>query len=338
MDKVRMPAEALRDLISRALQANGCDAANAAAISANMTRAQRDGSRSHGLFRLEGHVTSLRNGKVNGVAAPRAERLTPALVRVDADRGYAPGAHELGLPMLAEAARECGVAALAITNVFHFAALWPEVEVLAEQGLPALAVTSSPPYAAPAGGARPLYGTNPMAFGWPRPGKPPMVFDQASAAMARGEIMVAMRAGHQVPEGVGVDAEGRPTTDPKAILEGGAQLCFGGYKGSSIAMLVDLLAGPLMAQPLSYEAGETDNGDGGAALGGELILAFAPERFGAADAAEHGERLFAKLLEIEGARLPGDSRIAAREDSDREGVVVDRAMVERAEALARGEP
>src|SRR5690606_13009975 len=117
------------------------------------------------------------------------------------------------------------------------------------------AFTSSSPYVAPAGGKRPFFGTNPMSFSWPRRNRPPMVFDQASSMMARGEIQIAARDGHEVPPGAGIDAEGRATTDPRAILEG-AQLAFGGYKGASIALMIDLLAGPLIGEVTSIETGE----------------------------------------------------------------------------------
>ena len=80
----------------------------------------------------------------------------------------------------------------------------------------------------PAGGAKPFYGTNPMAFGWPRPGGEPMVFDMASASMARGEVMVAAREGHAVPAGTGLDRS--HCTDAQTIIDGGMLLPFGGYK------------------------------------------------------------------------------------------------------------
>jgi len=102
-------------------------------------------------------------------------------------------------------------------------------------------------YVAPAGGTKPVYGTNPMAFAWPRAGKPPMVFDQASSASARGEIQLHLRDGKPLPEGWAIDAEGKPTTDPQAAL-GGAQLTFGGYKGAAIALMVELLAGALIGE------------------------------------------------------------------------------------------
>ena len=90
-----------------------------------------------------------------------------------------------------------------------------------------------------------------------------MVFDMATASMAMGEVQVAKREGHSVPEGTGLDADGNPTTDPAAISDGGVLLPFGGHKGSAIAMMVELLAGGLIGEAFSYEARERDNGDGG---------------------------------------------------------------------------
>jgi delta1-piperideine-2-carboxylate reductase len=335
MDTVHMTLDRCRELALEILTRHGCDTRNASAIAATITAAERDRAHSHGLFRLPGYVTSLKNGKVNGHAAPTVERLAPAVVRVHGDRGYTPLALEIGRAPLAEAARETGVAALAITRTHHFAALWPETQALAEMGFVAFAFTSSPPYLAPSGGSKPFFGTNPMSFAWPRRGQPPMAFDQASAAMARGEIQIHLRDGKKVPDGVGIDADGNPATDPAEILKG-AQLPFGGYKGGSIAMMVDLLAGPLIGEVCSFEAGEQDNGDGGAATGGELILALDPARFGGVSAIDHGERLFAAMLAQDGVRLPGDRRLIARQETPRTGIEVPRALHEKIEDLRTG--
>ena len=147
-----------------------------------------------------------------------------------------------------------------------------------------------------------------MAFAWPRPDGRAMVWDQASAATARGELQIMKRDGHTAPDGAGIDSNGNPTNDPAAILEG-AQLPFGGYKGAAIALMVDLMCGPLIGEVSSWEAGQQDNKDGGPATGGELILAFDPTKFGGDDALKRSERLFASLLGLDGTRLPGDRRV-----------------------------
>ena len=189
-----------------------------------------------GLFRLPGYIGSLKSGKITGDAVPVLSDLAPAVVKVDASNGFASLPLEIGTAALADKARQQGIAALAITNSYHFAALWPETERLAEQGLVAFAFVTAKSYVSPAGGVKPLYGTNPMAFAWPREGKPPIVFDQASSASARGEIMIHERDGQPIPDGWAIDVDGNPTNDPAEALAG-AQLPFGGYKGGSIALM-----------------------------------------------------------------------------------------------------
>jgi len=85
------------------------------------------------------------------------------------------------VPALAEAAKKLGVAVMATTHTHHFAALWPETESLADQGLIGMACVCYMPFVAPAGGKRPLFGTNPISFAWPRPGQSPVVVDMATA-------------------------------------------------------------------------------------------------------------------------------------------------------------
>lgn len=328
MGNVSLTFDGARALAVDCLLSNGCDEANASAIADNMMGAERDLCHAHGLFRLPWHVASLKSGKVNGKARPSVEKLASAVVRVHGDRGFAPLGLNIGRAPLAAAAKENGIAAMAFVDMYHIAALWPEVEALAMAGLVAFAFTASHPYVAPAGGTKALYGTNPMAFGWPRKDKLPLVFDQASAVMARGDVMISAREGEQVPEGVGIDSQGRPTTDPDAIL-GGAQLAFGGHKGASIALMVELLAGPLIGEFLSLEAEDDDAGAGAAPHGGELILALDPARFGDPDRfSDHAERLFAAILGQDGARLPGQRRYESRKLTTTGGIAIPRSLHE----------
>ncbi len=324
----------VHSLAARCLAKNGCNAANASAVAETITAAERDGCPSHGLFRLPGYIASLRSGKVNGGADPTVEDLSPGVVRVDGDGGFAPLALGRGRAPLAERARAQGIAALTLVDIYHMAALWVEAEALAKEGLCAFAFTASKPFVVPAGGNKPLFGTNPMAFAWPRRDGEPLVFDMATAAMARGEIMIAAREGHDLPPGAGIDRDGHPTTDPNAVLEGG-MLPMGGYKGSALAMMVELLAGALIGENLSVEAGAADNDDGGPARSGELMLAIDPAHFGDADDwCDHGEILFGHMLAQPGVRLPGDRRYANRIRAQETGVTVPIALYDQIVELA----
>ncbi len=176
----------------------------------------------------------------------------PASCRVDAANGFAQPALAAARALLVDKARSAGIALLAIHNSHHFAALSPDVEPFAEQGLVALSVVNSMTCVVPHGADRPLFGTNPIAFAAPRADGAPIVFDLATSAIAHGDVQIAARKGERLPPGMGVDSLGQPTQDPKAILEGGALLPFGGHKGSALSMMVELLAAALTGGNFSF--------------------------------------------------------------------------------------
>jgi delta1-piperideine-2-carboxylate reductase len=304
------------NLTKKTLLFNGCDEVNASILSDTIMRAERDGSHSHGLFRLPAYVAALKSKKVNGKARPEVKKISPSIIKVLGNSAFAPMVLNVGLPELIKLAKGTGVAVLAITNSHHMAALWPETEAIAEEGLVSFACTSYMPLVAPAGAKKALFGTNPISFAWPRPGKTPVVYDMATAAMAMGDVMVAARDGKKVPLGTGINKEGKETTDPKEIEKGsgGVLLPFAGYKGSAIAMMVELLAGALVGETFSYETAAKDNKDGGPPSGGEFILAISPEKVAGPDWDKHADQFFSKMKSMEGVRLPGERRHKNRLD------------------------
>ena len=333
MSTINLSLEQTRQLAVDALSANGCNDANANAIADTITSAERDLCHSHGLFRLPGYIASLKSGKVNGNSNPSVKQLAPAVLQTDGDDGYAPLALKTARDPLVERVKESGIAAMSIVKAHHFAALWVEIESLTEKGLAAMAFTAYTPSVAPAGGSKPFFGTNPMAFGWPRPGSNPMVWDQATATQARGEVMIAAREGHELPPGVGIDKDGNPSTDPNAVLEG-CLLPFGGYKGASIALMIELLVGPLIGERASFEAAAADNKDGGPPRGGELLIAIDPSKFGSSeDPFGHADRLFAELLSMEGTRLPGERRVKNRALSVEQGINIPQSLHDKIHQL-----
>ena len=314
MSTVSMSLDAIYALAHDTMTANGCDEANAAALADIVMRAERDGSHSHGLFRVPGYVKALRSGKVDGKAKPTVTKKTPAVVHVDGHGCFAPLAQAVGLPVLAEAAAEIGVAALSLTGVHHFAALWPETEFLADRGLVGIACTAYMPMVAPSGTREKLFGTNPISFAWPRPGQTPLVFDMATSTLAKGDVQIAARDGHDVPDGTGLGPDGQPTNDPAEILKG-VLLPFGGYKGSAIAMMVELLCAGMTGDYFSFEAGVHDNNDGGPAKGGELVIAISPQLVAGEGWQEHCAGFFDAISGLDGIRLPGDRRHKNRLDT-----------------------
>jgi delta1-piperideine-2-carboxylate reductase len=301
------------DLAKTSLLAYGANEENADAIANTITTAERDGATSHGLFRLPGYIIGLKSNKVDGSAKPEIQEVTPIIFRCDAKRAYAPIAHHYCLPPLIQAAKKFGLAAVAIQHSHHFAALWPEVEKISEAGLVGLTTVSYLPWVAPAGGKTPLFGTNPLGFAWPRAGKNPLVIDMATSSMAMGEVMIAARDGHEVPMGTGLSPSGELTSDAAEIAQG-VLLPFGGHKGSAIALMVELLSGPLVGETFSYETQENDNADEGPAGGGQFILAMSPDILSGKNCTEQTEGFFEKYAAIEGTRLPGARRHKNREN------------------------
>ena len=314
MATVPLSLEDIYNLANKTLLANGCDEETSNILSDLIMKAERDGSLSHGLFRLPAYVAGLKSGKINGKNRPKISKITPSVVKVDGNNCLAPMVLNKSLPELIKAAKENGVAVLSITNSHHMAAMWPETEAIAEEGLVAFACTSYKPAVAPAGAIKPLFGTNPISFAWPRKNKPPVVYDMATASMAMGEVQVAKREGHKVPLGTGLTKDGKETTDPAEIADGGVLLPFGGYKGSGIAMMVELLAGALVGDNFSYETAEKDNNDGGPPSGGEFILAISPEKLSNSDWDTHSSKFFEKMKSMGDVRLPGERRHKNRLD------------------------
>ena len=320
MKEIFMTIEEIFNLAKDTLLYNGCDEFNAESVSKTVSEAERDGSVSHGLFRIPGYVASFRSKKVKGDSRPKIQNLSKCAIRVDGDYGFAPTAIKVGVPELTKITNENGMGILTITNTHHFAALWHETEALANNNLIAIACTAYKPSVAPAGAKQAFFGTNPISFAWPRPGKTPVVYDMATSTMAMGEVQVAAREGHTVPLGTGINSKGEQTTDPSEIANGGVLLTFGGYKGSAIAMMVELLAAGLVGDLFSFEAKIEDNNDGGPARGGEFIMAISPEIIAGKGWGNHSEKFFTEIMKLEGVRLPGQRRHTNRLSNKPRGI------------------
>ena len=137
------------------------------------------------------------------------------------------------------------------------------------------------------------------------------------SAMAMRDVMVSARDGKKVPLGTSINEDGKETTDPKEIVKGsgGVLLPFAGYKGSAIAMMIELLAAGLVGDLFSFEAKEADNNDGGPARGGEFIMALSPELIAGQNWNEHADKFFEQMKSLEGVRLPGERRHKNRLDT-----------------------
>ncbi|MFK7608235.1 MULTISPECIES: Ldh family oxidoreductase [unclassified Pseudomonas] len=325
----------LTALLQQIFERHGTSAAVAQVLADNCARAQRDGSYSHGVFRIPGYLSSLASHWVDGQAVPVVEDVASGFVRVDAANGFAQPALAAARGLLVEKARSAGIAVLAIRNSHHFAALWPDVEPFAEEGLVALSVVNSMTCVVPHGASKPLFGTNPIAFAAPRAGGSPIVFDLATSAIAHGDVQIAARKGHTLPAGMGVDKHGEATENPKEILDGGALLPFGGHKGSALSMMVELLAAALTGGNFSFEFDWSKHPGAQTPWTGQLLIVIDPSKSAGNNFAERSAELVRQMQGVGLERMPGDRRFIERAKSLSDGIVLGDEELSRLRALAK---
>lgn len=323
------PAKAHDLVVSTLVRCKTSDI-NAQAVARALVAAEMDGLKGHGLSRIPSYAAQSKIGKVDGMAAPAMERPRPGLVLVDAAHGFAYPAIELAETVLPEAARTQGVVSAAIRRSHHCGAAGHPVERLAQAGLVAMLLSNTPYAMAPWGGSKPVFGTNPVAFACPLPGRAPLVIDLSLSKVARGNIVSAKQRGEQIPEGWALDSDGKPTTDPGAAL-GGTMVPAGDAKGTALALMVELLAAGMTGSNYAADASSFLDTKGGPPGVGQIIIAFDPSAFSRGGVTRFGA-LANAIEEQAGARLPGTKRLAAREKAKAEGLTVSDALMAEIEA------
>ena len=303
---------------------------NAICVARSLVAAEADGLKGHGLSRVPSYAAQAKIGKVDGLAVPAIERPRPGAAMIDARNGFAYPALDAAVALLPGMARAAGIAGAAIRRSHHCGAAGHPVERLAEQGLVAVMFANTPAAIAPWGGSIPVFGTNPIAFACPLPGRAPAVIDLALSKVARGNILAAKQKDERIPQGWALDAAGQPTTDPDAALAG-TMLPVGDAKGTALALMVELLAAGLTGANFAAEASSFLDPEGPPPGTGQLIIAFDPAAFGGS-VARFGV-LIASIESQLGARLPGTRRLAARRKAARDGLAVSDALWREIEAL-----
>jgi (2R)-3-sulfolactate dehydrogenase (NADP+) len=321
------------DLLMAAFQAADLPPPVAASVSNALVAAEAEGQMGHGFSRVADYVAQVRSGKVNRAADIHVRTRGPASLLVDADCGFAypalDAAREAGLQM----AHDQGIAIMAITNSHHCGALSMQVDRIARAGLIGMMVANAPKAIAPWGAAQAVFGTNPIAFSAPRSGTDPLVIDMSLSKVARGKVMNAAKSGKPIPDDWALDTSGNPTTDPHAALAG-TMVPIGGPKGTSLALMVEILAAVFTGAAMSHEASSFFSADGPPPRVGQTLIAIRPDPH--SDFAGRLETLLALIEGMDGARLPGTRRLAALARAQSEGLEVPAAYVAQAREIAYG--
>ena len=240
-----VPLPALRDFCREILEAAGVAADGAALIADSLSGADARGLGSHGVVRLlPVYVRRLQAGTTRPTPDIRIVQRRPGAALIDGDGGPGQVVGHTAMELAIQMAREAGVGVVGVRNSSHFGTGAFFVEQAVRAGVIGLALTNAPANMPAAGGKGRFFGTNPLAVGLPAGQERPVVLDMSTSVVARGKIVMADLAGETIPAGWAIDAEGNPTQDAAAALKG-AVLPMAGYKGSGLALMIDVLCGVL---------------------------------------------------------------------------------------------
>ena len=333
-NQLRLSPKAARKLIFEALTGAGTRASNAGYLSDAILDTELSGLEGHGFYWLQFYCEHLQNGKVDGKAAPKVEKLSPVAFRVDARRGFAHPAIEKGFASLIPAARKHGIAGMAVHNSYSGATLGYHTGYLAKRGLVAFGFTNSVPAIAPHGGRKPVIGTNPLSFAIPgKAGKIGFLIDQSSSTVAWTAVKLAAEEGRAIPLGWALDPDGEPTTDPVRGLAG-SMAPAGGYKGFGQGLIVEVMCAALAGSNRGPQMGSFMANDGKPIGCGQFFIALEPKAFSGGAFARQASALAKSITSQKGARLPNARRAANQRRLAKEGVPIERKLYERLKSFA----
>ncbi|MFO1035688.1 MAG: malate/lactate/ureidoglycolate dehydrogenase [Geminicoccaceae bacterium] len=343
MSDTRVDARGLEIWVGRMFAAAGCPADEAVTIAGHLVGANLVGHDSHGVIRLRDYIPWLERGMVRADQQAKVVHETPVSLTIDGGLGYGQAIGEQAMQLGAAKALASGVCLVGIRNTGHLGRIGHWAERCAEAGLVSLHFVNTSGFGvlvAPFGSREARLSANPIAAGVPIKGGPPLILDISTAAIAEGKIKVARNAGKELPEGVVVDADGKPTRDPAAFYgpPRGAILPFGGHKGSGLSVLIEVLAGALTGggctDPQAENAKELRNN--------MFSLLMRPDVLGVETGREEAVTHF--LAWVKGAApnvpgdeilLPGEIERRTREQRLALGIPLDPATL--AELMALGE-
>ena len=221
-------------------------------VSEHLVTANLRGVDSHGAFvRIPHYVSAVQKGIINSKPKTKYAKNESTIAIIDGDNGFGPVIAMKATELAVKKAKKVGIGVVGAKNMSHVGMLARYTLKVVEKGMIGLAATSAPSIVVPWGGAKPVFGTNPFTIGFPVDRNRSIIVDMATSTVAAGKIAVYASKGEKIPEGWALDKDGKPTTDPKAFLNKGMLLPFGGYKGYGLSLSVEIFAGLLTGSPFS---------------------------------------------------------------------------------------
>lgn len=338
----RFAPAAMIAFIAEVLATCGLREADAKRVGTLMVEADLIGAGGHGIFRLPQYVRRLRAGGTNPTPEITVSRRAPAVAIVDGDNGMGHLVMSRAAEVAVELAREAGIAWVGARRSNHAGAGGVYACLPLAAGMIGIyTVVASANHMAPWGGTESLLGTNPLAIAIPMGAADPVVLDIATTVVSYGTVKAHALVGETMPEGWMIDrTTGAPLTDPARSADG-VLLPIGGYKGSGLALMLGLLAGPLNRAAFGRDVVDFNADDRTVTETGHVMIALDVGRFldpatFQAEVARHLEdlRSSARLPGVERIRLPGDARAERRRDRTAHGVPLAAPLLAQLDRLA----
>lgn len=270
--------EHLLEFAAQLLASAGVANEDSRLVAKMLVKADLHGYPAHGISHIPSYVTRIKTGLIRLDATPETVREGKMTALVDGKFYIGQVVAHNGMNLAITKAKEHGGGMVSIYHSGHVGRLADYVELAAEHGMIGIAVVSvGGGSIASYGGMQPVAGTNPMAFGIPGKEGRHFILDFATAASSMGELRTKAARGEAIPEGVMLDGHGYPTTEFKLFLgpPRGVVLPFGGYKGSGLHLVAEILGGILSGNGLSREWWDR----GGPAVNGVFLQAVSVEEF-----------------------------------------------------------
>ena len=274
----RLDPQQLLNFCERLLGAGGIPAADAALVAKLLVKAELRGYAGHGVTRVGQYLGFIHNKVYDLSARPQIEREGKVTAVIDGKHYIGQVAAIMAMEMAIKKAKEHGAGMVCLRRAGHTGRLADYMEMATAEGLIGMgAVSVGSATTTLYGGMKPITGTNPMAFGIPARGGKQVILDFATASMSMGEIQKRVAKKEPIPDGVMLDGQGRPTRDFKTFRgpPRGVFLPFGGYKGSGVALVTEMLGGLLTGNG----PGKDWWNKGGHGVNGVFLQAFAVEEF-----------------------------------------------------------
>src|SRR5882724_4092694 len=338
----RVPVAAVKGLIEDALTAAGLPRPDAAKCAALMAEADLTGADAHGVFRLPQYVRRLKAGGFNPRPNITVTRSAPATALVDGDNGMGHLVMSRAAETAISLARDTGVAWVGVRRSNHAGPAGLYAEMPAAHGMIGMySAVANANHMAVWGGADSLLGTNPLAIGVPS-GAGPVVLDMATTVVSYGTVKNYALQGKSMQSGWMVNTStGEDIIDAKKSAEG-LLLPIGGYKGSGLAIMLGLLAGPLNRAAFGRDVVDFNADDASETNTGHFIIALDVARFLPLDV--YKAEVDRHIAELKGStrlpgvdeiHMPGERRRQTREARNRDGIPLSAALMGQLEKLAK---